>query len=475
MKILVTGATGYIGKRLVHRLTDLGHDVICCVRDLDRISFPKSIIEKVSFLEIDFLDPIDLKKLPLDFDGAYYLIHSMSQSIRSFSSLETTAAENFREYMNASSVKHVVYLSGIVNSEKLSEHLKSRKNVEEILSAGNYNITVLRAGIIVGSGSPSFEIIRDLTEKLPVMIAPKWALTKSQPIAIRNVMDYLTNIIFDEYCYNKEYDIGGPDILTYKDMLQLYGKVRGLRRLIIPIPIMTPKFSSYWLFFVTSVSYKLASNLVDSMKVEVIGSNNKLAERFGITLIPYPEAIKMAFTRIEQNYILSSWKDSMISGSLTKDVHEFISVPHFGIYKDSQEEEIDNVDSVIERIWSIGGETGWYYATWMWNLRGFLDQLSGGIGTRRGRTNLHDIHAGDALDFWRVLLADKEKRRLLLYAEMKLPGEAWLEFSISEDNKLHQVATYRPKGVFGRWYWYMLMPFHFFIFKGMAKRVARGK
>jgi len=474
MKILITGVTGYIGKRLAHNLVKMGHEIVCCVRDIDRVSLRPSIIEKVTFLEIDFLDPIDLATLPMDIDGAFYLIHSMTESAKKFSDLEALAAENFRIYMNASSVKHVVYLSGITNSENLSKHLSSRKNVEDILTAGSYNYTILRAGIIVGSGSASFEIIRDLAEKMPLMLAPKWALTKSHPIAIRNVIDFLSHTIFEESCINKRYDIGGPDILTYKDMLLQYAKVRGLKRWIIPFPIVTSRFSAYWLFFVTSVSYKLATNLVDSMKVEVIGKKNNLARQFGITLIPYKEAISMAFTRIEQNQVLSSWKDTMSSGRLSEELHEFINVPQFGVYRDVQEESISDVSSVMERIWSIGGETGWYYATWIWNIRGFLDQMAGGIGTRRGRTNLNEIHAGDALDFWRVLLADNEKHRLLLYAEMRLPGEAWLEFSITKENKLRQVAIYRPKGVLGRWYWYILMPFHFFIFKGMARRIARG-
>lgn len=473
MKILLTGASGYIGKRLVRRLLDKNYEVLCCVRDLDRISLPKSIINKVDFLEIDFLDPPDFDKLPKDIDGAFYLIHSMSQSIKNFSDLEAESARNFRDYMNVTRVKHVVYLSGIVNSEELSKHLQSRKNVEETLAEGKYNYTVLRAGIIVGSGSASFEIIRDLTEKLPIMLAPKWALTKSQPIAIRNVMEFLAETIFHEDCYNKRYDIGGPDILTYKDMLLQYAEVRKMKRRIVPVPFMSKRLSTYWLFFVTAVSYKLASNLVDSMKVEVVGKKNELHEKFGIELIPYKDAISMAFSRVEQNDVISTWKDSMISGRLKKDVHEFIQVPQFGVYRDVQEKSIVDIEVVRDRVWSIGGETGWYYATWIWNIRGFLDKLAGGIGIRRGRTNLHDIHAGDALDFWRVLLADKENRRLLLYAEMKLPGEAWLEFSIKEDLTLHQVATYRPKGVLGRWYWYVLMPFHFFIFKGMANRIAR--
>ncbi|MEE4115356.1 MAG: SDR family oxidoreductase [Marinilabiliaceae bacterium] len=475
MRILLTGASGYIGKRLVYVLLEMGYEVICCVRDLERISLSDSISRRVSFLEIDFLDLPDLESLPGDIDGAYYLIHSMSESLKNFSDLESRSAENFRSYMDHIGVRHVVYLSGIVNSSELSKHLASRKNVEDILSEGSYNFTVLRAGIIVGSGSASFEIIRDLTEKLPIMLAPRWALTRSQPISVRNVLSFLSRTLFCEECYNKGYDIGGPDILTYKEMLVQYAEVRKLKRLIIPLPIMTRKLSAYWLFFVTAVSFKLAANLVDSMKVEVIGKKNDLAEKFGIELIPYKEAIRIAFTRIEQNNVISSWKDSMISGRLDLDVNEFIRVPQHGVYRNVQEEVIDSVEATMERIWSIGGETGWYYASWIWNIRGFLDKLSGGIGLRRGRTNIYEIHAGDALDFWRVLLADKEQRRLLLYAEMKLPGEAWLEFYITDKGKLRQEATYRPKGIYGRLYWFILMPFHFFIFKGMAKVIARGR
>jgi len=332
----------------------------------------------------------------------------------------------------------------------------------------------LRAGIIIGSGSASFEIIRDLTEKLPVMLAPKWALTKSQPIAIRNVMQYLTRVLFCEDCFNQSYDIGGPDILTYKDMLLQYAEVRGLKRYIFPLPIMSPLLSSAFLYLTTAVSYKLAASLVDSMKVEVIGRPNDLARKFDIEPISYKTAIQRAFSMIEQNIVESTWKDSLISGRLQKELHEFIQVPQFGVYRDKRREKITDVEGVQSRIWSIGGENGWYYGTWVWKIRGFLDKLAGGVGLRRGRTNVSEIHAGDALDFWRVLLADESKKRLLLYAEMKLPGEAWLEFSIIDDKILSQVATYRPKGIFGRLYWFILMPIHFFIFRGMAKRIARG-
>ena len=475
MKILLTGATGYIGKRLVYNLLEKGYEVICCVRDIQRISLPKYIIDKVTFLEIDFLSPPNFNTLPREIDGAYYLIHSMSQSMKNFGNLEAKAAENFRDYMNMTTVKHVVYLSGIANSEELSRHLSSRKNVEHIIMSGNYNTTVLRAGIIVGSGSASFEIIRDLVEKLPFMMAPKWVMTRTQPIAIRNVMAYLINILFCPDCYNRGYDIVGPDTMTYRDMLLKYAKVRRLRRFIIPLPIMTPRLSSYWLFFVTSVSFKLAANLVDSMKVEIIGNPNALAERFGIELISYEEAIKLAFSRIDQNDVLSTWKDSMISGRLNHELYEFVQVPRHGVYRSVRYEKIYDVKAVADRIWSIGGDTGWYYATWLWKIRGLLDRLSGGVGLRRGRTNLTEIHPGDSLDFWRVLLADKQRKRLLLYAEMKLPGEAWLEFSIENNNTLMQVATFRPTGIFGRIYWYMLTPIHFFIFRGMARRIARTR
>jgi len=475
MKILLTGATGYIGKRLVYNLLEKGHEVICCVRDVKRISLPKYIIDKVTFLEIDFLSPPDIQTLPKRIDGAYYLIHSMSQSMKDFVNLEAKAAENFRDYMNMTTVQHVVYLSGIANSEELSRHLSSRKNVEDIIMSGDYNTTVLRAGIIVGSGSASFEIIRDLVEKLPFMLAPKWVMTKSQPIAIRSVMAYLINVLFCTDCYNKGYDIVGPDIMTYRDMLLIYAKVRRLKRFIVPLPIMTPRLSSYWLFFVTPVSFKLAANLVDSMKVEIIGNPNQLAEKFGIELISYEEAIKIAFSRIEQNDVLSTWKDSLISGRLNHELYEFVQVPRHGVFRSIRREKIYNVEAVANRIWSIGGDTGWYYATWLWKVRGFMDRIAGGVGLRRGRTSITEIHPGDSLDFWRVLLADKQRIRLLLYAEMKLPGEAWLEFSIENNNTLMQVATFRPTGIFGRIYWYMLTPIHFFLFRGMARKIAWGR
>ncbi|WP_338410839.1 SDR family oxidoreductase, partial [uncultured Flavobacterium sp.] len=267
--------------------------------------------------------------------------------------------------------------------------------------------------------------------------------------------------------------IGGPDIITYKQMMLLYAKTRKIKLWIFTIPVMTPKLSSYWLYFVTSTSYKLAINLVDSMKMEVICKDNRLQNILDIKPISYQEAIQLAFLKIEQNLVISSWKDSLVSGRLKNDLRGYIQVPTYGCLKDEKSIKVENTEKVIENIWSIGGEKGWYYGNWIWALRGFFDKLVGGVGLQRGRTHLNEVAAGDSLDFWRVLLADKEEKRLLLFAEMRLPGEAWLEFRIDENNVLHQIATFRPKGLFGRVYWYLLVPFHYFIFGGMIKNIAK--
>lgn len=479
MKILLTGATGYIGKRLLPVLLEQGNEVICCVRDKNR--FPKEGIyshKNISILEVDFLKKQSLPEIVKDIDAAYYLIHSMSAGISNFEKLESDSAENFVEMINQTSAKQIIYLSGITNEDKLSRHLSSRKNVEEILNKASIPLTVLKAGIIVGSGSASFEIIRDLVEKLPVMITPKWLKTKHQPIAIRNVIESLTRVLLNESTYNNSYDIGGPDILSYKEMLLQFAEVRGLKRFIIALPVMTPRLSSYWLYFVTATSYKLAVNLVNSMKIEIIAKDETLVRMLDLKLITYKEAVRLAFDKIEQNEVPSSWKDSLISSSHQNTLLEHLNVPINGCYIDKRIKVIseDKVKSVLNNMWSIGGDRGWYYGDWLWQLRGFLDKVFGGVGLRRGRTNASEINSGDTLDFWRVLIADKQNKRLLLYAEMKLPGEAWLEFKFVNTNgkySLHQTATFRPKGLLGRLYWYSVSPLHYFIFDGMAENLIR--
>lgn len=472
MKILLTGATGYIGKRILPVLVNEGHEVICCVRDLNRFYPPDSLKNRIKIIQVDLLDKDSLENIPKDIDGAYYLVHSMSAS-SDYKSLEHTSAVNFRNAISNTNVQHLVYLSGIVNEISLSEHLSSRKNVELELGKGSYNFTTLRAGIIIGSGSASFEIIRDLVEKLPIMITPKWLNTRCQPIGISDVIAFLTKSIFNPKTYNQDFDIGGPDILSYKDMLLGFGMARNLKRTIYIVPVMTPKLSSYWLFFVTSTSYKLAVSLVSSMKVEVICRDNRLNSIIGLNPLGYQESLTKAFSKIENNEIVSSWKDAYISSGMKINISDFIKVPAFGCFSDKKERAFVNREKCIQKIWSIGGENGWYSFNWLWKIRGYLDKLFGGVGLRRGRTNTNTIHAGDALDFWRVLYANEEEGRLLLFAEMKLPGEAWLEFKL-ESGKLIQTATFRPLGLAGRLYWYSVLPFHGFIFKGMINKLSNA-
>lgn len=478
MRILLTGATGYIGKRLLPVLLEQGHEVICCVRNKNRI--PADGIyrhENISFFEVDFLKEIKFVYLVKNIDAAYYLIHSMSSDFKDFERLEEKSANNFVKLINKTTAQQIIYLGGITNESKLSKHLASRKRVEKLLSTAEVPLTILKAGIIVGSGSASFEIMRDLVEKLPVMITPKWIETRHQPIAIRNVIQYLLGVLGNESTYNTSFDIGGPDVLSYKDMLLQFAEVRNLKRYILTVPVMTPRLSSYWLYFVTSTSYKLAVNLVNSMKVEVVAKDNELGQLLEVDPISYRNAVELAFQRIEQNIVLSSWKDSLASSYNKDGLFDNVDVPIFGTFKDLRERTIDgNVNHVLKNIWSIGGDRGWYYADWLWKFRGFLDKLFGGVGLRRGRTNKNELNPGDAVDFWRVLIADKTNKRLLLYAEMKLPGEAWLEFNISQKGEkqlLRQTATFRPKGLLGRIYWFMVLPFHIFIFNGMLKNIIR--
>ncbi len=481
MKVLLTGANGYIGKRLLPLLIERGCEVVCAVRDKGR--FPRDGFyadPKVSVVEIDFLKDASFDPRLKDIDAAYYLIHSMSDDNASgFEKLESTAARNFVELVSQTSARQIIYLGGITNDDKLSTHLASRKKVDEVLRSGPVAVTSLKAAIIVGSGSSSFEIIRDLVEKLPIMIAPRWLDTRTQPIAIRNVLDYLTGVLLRPDTYGGSYDIGGPDVMTYKEMLQQYADVRGLRRRIHTVPVMTPKLSSYWLYFVTSTSYRLAVNLVKSMKVEVVAEPNDLGQRLGIHLLTYKEAVTMAFQKIEQNSVASSWKDSLVSSFRNSSLQEHLEVPVNGCLTDERMIPIKtNVDKVVDNIWSIGGSRGWYYGNWLWSIRGVMDKMVGGVGLRRGRTNLNTINTGDTLDFWRVLFADRQNKRLLLYAEMKLPGEAWLEFEITNKDGQHflrQTATFRPKGLFGRLYWYSVLPFHHFVFRGMAENIISYK
>ncbi|GGG58683.1 SDR family oxidoreductase [Epilithonimonas arachidiradicis] len=475
MTIFLTGATGYIGKRLLIQLLNNGHRVLCSVRDHKRfdLSAYDSFGDQISVIENDFNDDSSLQNIPRDIDIAFYLIHSMSSNA-DFSKAEKVSANNFSKALEKTNCKQVIYLTGIVNEKDLSKHLQSRKDVEEQLKSDHYALTVLRAGIIIGSGSASFEIIRDLVEKLPVMIAPKWLKTLCQPIAIRNVIEFLTGVMEKESTYNQHFDIAGPDVLSYNQMLKIYAQERSLKRTIISVPVLSPRLSSYWLYFITSTSYVLAKNLVDSMKINVVAQKNSLANDLGLKLLTYRESLRLSFDKIEQNDVLSTWYDSFGNYRYSKDVWNFLEIPKMGVFKDRQSIKIKNEKTTLDKIFGIGGKNGWYHANFLWTLRGSIDKLFGGVGLKRGRKNTSNLDAGDSLDFWRVLYASRKEKRLLLFAEMRLPGEAWLEFKIVNDI-LIQEATFRPLGLWGRLYWYAVLPFHGYIFKGMIKKLATEK
>lgn len=477
MRVLLTGANGYDGKRLLPLLVESGHEVVCLVRDPNRFHAPRAIREQIQIVQADLLHPESLAQIPTTLDVAFYLVHSMGTSSKQFPEMEARAAIHFRTRLEQTSVQQIIYLSGIANDVELSEHLHSRRNVEQILGDSAIPLTVLWAAIIIGSGSASFEIIRDLVEKLPVMITPKWLNTKCQPIAIRSVLHYLQQVMLNSKAYDQIFDIGGPDILTYKQMLQIFAQVRGYRRLIFTLPVLSPRLSSYWLYFVTSTSYLLAKSLVESMRNEVICQHFGIDDITQVAKVPYTEAIRLAFSEIEQNEVVSSWKDDLLSTTLKQDFLEYIQVPQYGCLVDRQIVEFERpVEEILDNIWHIGGERGWYFLNLLWKIRGLLDKICGGVGLQRGRRSPTEITTGDTVDFWRVILADKPSRRVLLFAEMKLPGEAWLEFQVQEEggkSYLIQTATFRPRGLLGRLYWYGIYPLHIFVFWGMARAITR--
>lgn len=470
MKILLTGATGYIARKLLPVLLTKNYEVVCCTRDLTKFPVPLHVSPHLHVIEVDFLVPATLSNIPKDIDVAYYLIHSMTSSIDDFEEMEMRAAHHFRDYIETTTVQQVIYLSGIQNDKKLSRHLLSRQHVEKILAGGAYNLTTLRAGIIVGSGSASFEIIRDLVEKLPIMVAPRWVETRSQPIAIHNVIQYLLGVVLHTYTYNRSFDIGGPEILTYRDMLIRYAHYRSLRRKIWTVPLLTPRISSFWLYFLSSTSYKLAANLVNSMRVEVICKENELKKILNIQPIRYEDAVRMAFDKIEQQEVIPYWRSMLYTINAAKELSFWIQPPSFGCYADTTKRKFVNKERTIENIWNIGGQNGWYL-NWLWTIRGVTDKALGGHGFPRGRGELATIASGDAIDFWEVLYANKEEGRLLLYTEMKYSGEAWLDYSIHKDT-LYQKASFRPWGIWGRLYWNMVKPFHAIVFKGMLKKLT---
>jgi uncharacterized protein YbjT (DUF2867 family) len=476
MKILLTGANGYIGKRILPVLIEQQHEVVCMVRDPRRFELPDTLQDKVQVTRGDLLQPHTLEALPKDIDAAYYLVHSMGAWGDDFEKAEQTSAENFVNYLDTTSAQQVIYLSGIANTAHLSKHLSSRRHVEDVLAKSKASLTVLRASIIIGSGSASFEIIRDLVEKLPIMITPRWLNSRCQPIAIRDVIFYLTSALGNKACYGQRLEIGGSDVLTYKHMLKKLAKVRHLKRYIFTVPVLTSKLSSYWLYFVTSTNFSIAHSLVESLRNDTIVQDDKIKRIIPHENLSYEQAIRLAYDKIEQNMVVSSWKDALVSGTMRLNYMDFVQIPEHGLLTDRQYIRIEqNPDTVLQNVWSIGGKRGWYKTDYLWKIRGLLDKMAGGVGLKRGRRHPTEVKAGDSIDFWRVLVADRASRRLLLYAEMKVPGEAWLQFRIIDDadgTYLEQLAAFRPNGLVGRLYWFAMLPFHYIIFRGMATNIA---
>lgn len=475
-KILVTGANGFVGKRLILALLNQGHHVyaLCRIKGTTLFAEPWPHLH---YIWGDLRNPDTLKNIPEDIEVAYYLVHSMSEIVSNLENTEKEVVNQFLEALKGTKIKQIIYLGGIINDEKtLSPHLKSRLVVEQALKDSGIPCTVLRASIIIGAGSASFEIIRDLCEKLPVMIAPKWVHSLCQPIAIGDVLFYLSQVLLHPYCMHKTFDIGGPEIFTFKELMLRYAKFRNLRRWILNVPVLTPRLSSYWLVFITSVRYSLCTYLVESMKTNTVVQLDEIQKIIPRDCLTYKEALELAFQKISQNEVVSSWMDSWEISGTNPSIENYIQVPDEGCLKDERKVLVKGSKAAsIERIWSIGGTTGYYAFNWAWHLRGLIDQLIGGVGLNRGRRHPSEIQVGDSIDFWRVILADKDKGHLILYAGMKVPGEAWLQFKFEQKDSelfLVQTATFRPKAILGRLYWYALTPIHCFIFQKMAKKLA---
>lgn len=481
--VLVTGATGYIGGRLVTHLLEVGYRVRVFARQADRLrDYPW--ISKVEVIEGDANDVAALDKALKSVDIAYYMLHALNLT-DDFEKEEKVLAEKFAKSALKNKLKRIVYLGGIITKgQELSPHLASRALTGEILRASGVPTIELRAGVVIGSGSASFEMLRYLTERLPIMTTPKWVLNQIQPIAIRDVLRYLVGAAAIDKKINGAFDVAGPDLFTYAEMMQQYAEAAGLRRrIIIPIPVLTPKLSSGWVGLVTPVPFQLARRLVDSLKNDVIADNGPIREliadpKSGLT--PFKTAVKLALTRLKTSNVQTRWTDASVPFAPSDPLPTDPDWAGGSLYTDIRTvESTQSAEQVFARIEAIGGDHGYSTATWAWQLRGLMDRLVGGVGLRRGRRDPDHLVVGEALDFWRV--EQLERPNLLrLRAEMKMPGRAWLEWSVipneqSTGCKVVQRAIYVPRGLWGHLYWWAVWPMHGLVFPSMAKNAAHGK
>lgn len=475
MKALVTGATGYIGGRLVPHLIDRGFEVRCITRDPMRLQLDPWR-KDVEVIAADALDADSLSRALEGCDVAYYLIHSMATSGTDFAELDRRAAENFRDAADRSGLQRIVYLGGLgSDGEDLSPHLRSRQEVGRILGTGSTPVTEYRAAVIIGSGSVSFEMIRHLTELLPVMFRPLWTQTRCQPIAVRNVLQILASAIDDASADNHIYEIGGPDVLTYEEMTQIYAEVAGLRRrVVIPLPLFSSRLAPRTIALVTPLVAETVIPLVESLYHDVVVRGDVPPGTDPSQLFSYRESVQRALWRISERNVATRWTDAVTQPALP-----LPSDPHWSGAKMQADRRVVHSSATPEDLfWAfsrIGGDVGYYTMNWAWRVRGWFDSLIGGVGLRRGRRHPEELHPGEALDFFRVAEVDPDAHRLTLRAEMKVPGIAWLGWQVestTDGSTLVQQAGFVPRGLVGRLYWWSLLPFHAPIFRRMAHLIA---
>ncbi len=471
-KVLVTGATGYVGGRLVPALLRRGYSVRCVVRE------PRKLAQRswrdhpnVEVRAVTLEDREALADAMRGCSAAYYLVHSMIAANDAYRSRDRALAASFATAAERGGVQRILYLGGLGElGDDLSEHLASRREVEDELSSTTIPVTTLRAAMIIGSGSASFEILRYLVEHLPAMLTPRWVRTESQPIAIRNVIHYLVTCLETEETVGQTLDIGGPEVVTYRSLMDTMAVARGLpRRLIVQVPVLTPRLSSLWIHLVTPVPHTIARPLAEGLRNRTVCRDTRAAEWMPQHLLTMREAIDAAIGRQESDEVATAWTDA---GAMPGD-------PDWAggtTYADRHEARVEaSVEATFEAVMGIGGRNGWYGGNWLWRLRGAMDKLIGGPGLRRGRRDQNHVVVGDALDFWRVVDV-QPGRSLTLRAEMKLPGTALLEFEIQPDgdgSKLATTARFLPRGLAGIAYWYSVLPLHVLVFRGMLRGLKR--
>ncbi len=470
--ILLTGATGYVGGRLLSLLQERGLPVRCLTRRPEALQEHRNPTTEI--VQGDLLDSQSLQNAFVGVETAYYFVHSMGDN-GDFESQDRIAAENFSKAAAQAGVRRLIYLGGLGNpDEKLSKHLRSRQETGDVLRAHHSQVIEFRASIVIGSGSLSFEMIRALVERLPIMICPRWVQVKAQPIAIEDLLAYLLAALELPAAASQVYEIGGPDQVSYGQIMQEYARQRGLSRWMIPVPLLTPYLSSLWLGLVTPLYARVGRKLVESLRNPTLVSNNLAKTTFSVRPRSFGEAIARALVNEDREFAETCWSDALSSAGKKQ---TWGGERYGSRLVDSRTITVTTSPAqAFAPIRKIGGRTGWYYGNWLWSLRGFMDLLIGGVGVRRGRRDPENLHVGDPLDFWRVEVFEPNQR-LRLQAEMKLPGRAWLEFEVSPNERgstIRQTAIFDPRGLAGLLYWYGIYPLHQIVFAGMLRNLARA-